>query len=577
MGRSICILNLTRIGDLIQTTPLIAGLRAKEPDARITILANAKFAGILRFVDGVDEVIAFNPHRFGSRDGAEETDTLAMYEYLDTFTAEMKDKHFDLVINLSHSKLSAMMAYVMEPGEVRGFMATPRGTRLIHDPWLVYFSSFLAFRKYNRFNLVDMYMRGGGVEQNTGAGLRLNVDSEAVNAVNNKLLRMGIQPGETIIGIQAGASREDRRWNPASFAAVADHLSEKHGARIALFGAESEKTLGDEVEANMKRPAINLIGQTGLGELVAWVKRLGLLITNDTGTMHIAAAVGTPVVALFFVHARCEETGPYCKNALVIQADIACAPCTHQTVCDHYSCLQYITPEDVIAASESFITGDATILNDPSLFKNARLYASGFDAEGFADFIPLRKPTLTINELFAYLYRPIFGEAIIKWGSPENMSQDAELIDDAIGKIRERFATPAPRKLEAWMSRAIDGAVKMANTAAEGTLLAMAARDYAMKGELSRLGGIANELARIDEKIAEMADTHETVGPLAYVYKRRVENFTGDNPVDLAEQAGTASLWLAKTARLFANAAEHALESLRVEYKTEAPVSINGE
>ncbi|VAX21663.1 ADP-heptose--lipooligosaccharide heptosyltransferase II [hydrothermal vent metagenome] len=567
MGDNILVLNHTRMGDLIQTTPLLRGLKEKDPDVRITMLANAKFAGILEFIYGVDELIKFDIQQFCPTSG-EEPNVLEIYEYLDRLTADLKSRRFDTIINLSHSKLSAMLAWLIGAGDTRGFLSTPRGERLVHDPWLVYFTSFLAFRKYNRFNIVDLYMRGAGITPRS-SGVSLTIDQEALKAVNERQREIGIKRGEIIVGIQAGASRKDRRWPPENFAKVADYLAVNRGAKIVLFGAPSEKELGDEVEAAMENKAINLIGATSLSELVGWIKSVDLLVTNDTGTMHIAAAVGTPIVGIFFTHARCEETGPYCQGAFILQARIDCAPCSHQTVCDHYSCLEYITDKDVIAASETMLDGKDRAPQSADLFARARIYFSRFHNDGGIEYEPAKREPLDRCELFAYLYRPIFNEVIPRWMNPEKINVSHEITDTVAPDLENRFSRPPERELARWIERALEGAAKLLELTSEGNRLTRAISSATMLSGGDDLKDVAARLNRLSEDLRTLSETHDALSPLVTVYMRRVENFEGDDAETLVDQAQMASLWLEKSTRLFVNSIISIYEKININGRKE--------
>lgn len=559
MGENILIINLTRMGDLIQTSPAIAGIVRQRPEARVTMLANAKFAATARFIPGVDELLTFDPHQFGSPDGVDEVDVLAMYDYLDGLAAGLAARRFDRIINLSHSKASAMLALLIGAPDIRGFGATQRGERMIRDPWLIYFTSLLAFRKLNRFNLVDLYLRGSGAVQDGSLRLSLNPARAPSEGFTRALTAHGVREGDLVIGIQAGASREDRRWDPRSFAAVADRLARERGAKIVLFGAPSEKKLGDQVAGAMAAPAINLIGQTGLGELVHWVKRLDLLITNDTGTMHIAAALGRPIVALFFVHARAEETGPYCENAIVLQADIECAPCTHQTVCGHMTCLRLITPDDVAAASFMALDGTKELPKAPGLFARTLVYRSAFNFhDRMIDFVPIRYVELRKEELFAYVYRPLMIRALEAWDGPERMPVESDFHGRVVEELTGRFTPPPRSALNMWTARALEGASEMAAAAAQGERLAAALA----AGEVAAQE-TARALADLDARIATLGATHEGLTPLAMLYRRRTENLEGATQVELARSAARAHGWLRRAALLLGGALGKVNEGLR--------------
>jgi len=562
---NILILNLTRMGDLIQMSPLILGLREKEPDCKITMLANVKFAGIVRFMKGIDELITFDVAQFGASGGSE-TDALAVYNYLDELTVKLGARKFDTIINLSHTKVSAMLTKLIGADDIRGFSSSPKGSLLVRNPWLIYFTAFINFRRLSRFNLVDLDSLGAGVADGVENRLNITADSESVKSSLSYFKANGIAPDDLLIGIQAGASREDRRWSPANFAAVADRLTKENGAKIVLFGAAMEKKLGDEVEAAMSEKAINLIGATNLQELTLWIKRVDLLITNDTGTMHISAALGTPIVALFFVHARAEETGPYCEGAIVLQSDIDCAPCSHQTVCGHHSCLKYITANDVLAACRMALYRTEMAPDDDSLFRRVKVYISGFGKDGLCDFRPLKRAPLDKLELFAYLYRPLFSEAFKKWDAPETIR--AEGIGGwAIDDLKERFKMPDDKKTEAWIGRGVEGAKRLLELAQSGERLALEIIDDGAGHSSPKLLKIGGQLTAIDYSIAVLSGAYDVLQPLAQVYKRRAENFEGDDPIDLARQALLAHSWLKMSASLFINICGRALKALKNDNK----------
>ncbi|VAX22555.1 heptosyltransferase family protein, partial [hydrothermal vent metagenome] len=407
---------------------------------------------------------------------------------------------------------------------------------------------------------------GAGVSSGGKVRLNLAPDSESVESAQSYFETKGVAPGDLLIGIQAGASREDRRWSPASFAVVADRLAQEKGAKIVLFGAASEKKLGDEVEAAMSEKAINLIGATDLEQLTLWIKRVNLLITNDTGTMHISAALGTPIVALFFVHARAEETGPYCEGAVVLQADIDCSPCSHQTVCGHLSCLKYITANDVIAACNMALDRAEKTPDDDSLFRRVKVYVSGFGRDGFIDFRPLKREQLDKPEMFAYLYRPLFNETFLKWDAPETIATKG-IGGWAIDDLKERFKKPDGKKIEAWIGRGVEGAGRLIELAQSGERLALKiieAGDGQNSSELMEIGG---QLTAIDYSISVLSGVYDVAKPLAHVYKRRAENFEGDDPIDLARQALKAHCWLKMSASLFIDICGRALEELKNDNK----------
>lgn len=553
VGEKILILNHTRIGDLIQTTPLIAALKAEDPTRHIALLANARFADILSFTEGIDETLLFDMKQFAADDG-NEPDTLAVYTYLSDLLDRLVAERFDRVINLSHSKVSAVMTLAAHAGAVSGFDATPRGERVVRGAWLTYFTALLSFRMGNRFNLVDMYMKAGGVDPTPDARLRLAPAPGGEQAVRARMTERGLSENETLIGVQAGASREDRRWPPASFARAADELARRENARIVLFGAPAEKRLGDEVAAAMRSEPINLIGQTDLAELVSWVKRLSLLVTNDTGTMHIAAAFGVPIVALFFVHARAEETGPYVENALVLQADIECAPCSHATRCDHYSCLTRTTADDVVAAGISLLRATPLPEKKNGLFAGTLVLRPAFSLDdGMYDLWPEHRPLLPEHDLAGRILRPVVGEGLARWERPTDAVYPAEAVSRTLGAIARRYTPPPAAALTGWIDRGIKGIDRLAELAAVGERLA---RQAAAPADPARL---AAAIEKNDADIRTVGETFPGLAPLTVTFRRRIENLDDLPPQALADAVVTAAAWLAHTAamarRAYADAA----------------------
>jgi len=140
---------------------------------------------------------------------------------------------------------------------------------------------------------------------------------------------------------------------------VADRLAEKYGVKIVIFGAANERQIAEEVARQMKNPAIILAGRTSLGTLMGLIKECSLLVTNDSGPMHIAAALGKPLVTIFGP-TNPIRTGPYDRPDSVVRVDIPCSPC-YSRHCSHTSCLRWLTIEPVLeAAAEQLSNGKHT-------------------------------------------------------------------------------------------------------------------------------------------------------------------------------------------------------------------------
>jgi heptosyltransferase-2 len=168
----------------------------------------------------------------------------------------------------------------------------------------------------------------------------------------------GITKQDIVITIHPGASCPSKRWPAANFIKVADHLSAKYKARIAVITGPEEKATGDRVADAMAERPLNLSGVTTVGDLASVLKRSKLFISNDSGPVHIASAVGTPSVVIFGrkdAGLSPKRWGPTGKTDIVLHRDAGCAECLAHECKVGFKCLKAITPDDVIAAAEKLL------------------------------------------------------------------------------------------------------------------------------------------------------------------------------------------------------------------------------
>lgn len=150
------------------------------------------------------------------------------------------------------------------------------------------------------------------------------------------------------IGLNPGAAYgAAKRWPAARFAAVGDALARRTGASIAVLGAPSERALADEVAAGMRHRARVLAGETRLSELVGVLSRLELLVTNDSGPMHVASALGTPVVAVFGPTDERETAPAGPARARIAREPVSCAPCGLRACPVDHACMRRVSAERV--------------------------------------------------------------------------------------------------------------------------------------------------------------------------------------------------------------------------------------
>jgi ADP-heptose:LPS heptosyltransferase len=178
----------------------------------------------------------------------------------------------------------------------------------------------------------------------------LPVSKAHQHEVGELLLHFGISESESFVVIHAGAKRQTNQWPGDRYARVADEIIRRFRTRVILTGGQSELPLIEYIVQHMSEKPIVLCGQIDLPQMTALLKRSSLYVGNDTGPMHIAAAVGTPVVGIFSARDFEKRWYPIGIGHEVLRRDAPCSPCFKE-VCDHdLICIKGIEADDVLSA-----------------------------------------------------------------------------------------------------------------------------------------------------------------------------------------------------------------------------------
>jgi ADP-heptose:LPS heptosyltransferase len=529
--RKILIVNLTRFGDLLQTSPTIAGLKEAHPDAEVTVLAERNFADVCRGLPGVDRVRELDLDGLGRLVlGGTGPDLRAAYRTVAAVVEELRGERYDLALNYSSSRMSAVLMRLIGVADTRGWTMTDDGHRLIAHRWSRLFSASALTRRQAPFNLVDYYKRVAGVPR--GPQHLLYTVSAAARAEAAAVLAGAGHRGEPLVAFQLGASRDVRRWPTASFVAVGRTLVAEAGARILLCGGGGERAAAAEVAAGLGASAIDVCGRTSIATLAALLERAGVLLTGDTGPMHLAVAVGTPVVALFFGPALPVDTGPYGVDHVCLHADVPCAPCDHNVTCLEPFCRETLAPAAVADAVLARLRGDAGALAAAAdRWAAVAWYRTDFDAEGLFEAVPLGVRATSARERLRRAYRVLW--KFVLEGTPPAPPVGVPLPGEAHG-LRElaRLGHEA------------------AATAAEVEALA---RRTASGAEIDRLESAARRLEEQDAGLFRFGAVHEAAALLTQVFRFDKESLEGDNVLALATATRRLHDDLAAHARLLAD------------------------
>lgn len=344
----ILIVKLSAIGDVIHTLPALNALRRHYPQARITWLVETAAADLLVGHPALDRVmISHRKHWIrGMRSGRR----MRHFEALFTFVRRLRAERYDLVLDFQALLKSSLWVLLARSPRKIGF---GKGMEHMEKSYL-----FLTER------VPPVSMEIHALERNLlmlaplgihcrEAVYRLPVGTEDRQAVESLLQAHGLGAKRPLVSINPMAKWPTKLWDPAKFSQLADRMAASLGAEICFTGGTEDRPAVARIMADMRFPAVNLAGRTTLKQLAALYARSDVLVSTDTGPMHLGAAVGIPVVALFGPTAPW-RTGPYGKAHRVIRHPVGCAPCFKRQ-CDTGRCMAAIDVNAVFEAVRSVI------------------------------------------------------------------------------------------------------------------------------------------------------------------------------------------------------------------------------
>ena len=355
--RRILVVKLSDIGDVLTATPALRALRESFPAARLDALVPPNSAPVLAASPLVDNVIVFDKFQYDRPvDALKPSSLLALVR----FALNLRRQRYDCLVILHHlttrwGTLKYAALALISGAKVRVGLDNGRGWFLTHR---ARDGGFGARHEVEYW--LDVVGVIGAVTEDTSLEMAIGENEQV-----SPLYQGRAGEGCPLVAIHPGSGGYSlaRRWSAERFARVADALVERHGARIVLVGTPADGV--SQVASLMRSEAVNLEGKTTLGQLAAILKRCDLFIGADSGVMHLAAAVGTPLVAIFGPSNH-RAWGPWPRDDrhIILRADLPCSPCSYvgysvgqREGCQAMTCMKAITPEMVLAAAERLLQG----------------------------------------------------------------------------------------------------------------------------------------------------------------------------------------------------------------------------
>jgi len=335
--RNILIIKPSSFGDIVQALPAAARLKETWPGAKISWLLNSQYLSLLRNNPCVDEVMLFDRHLWkGDR---------RLGKALSSFIRlcrSLRRSRYDAVLDLQGLFRSGVLAAATGAGLRAGFANARELSPL--------FYTLRVSVPAADIHSVDRYLLVPGALGCKGAGVTfpLGVGAAEEAWAEEYMAGAGIHKGGRVVGLSPGARWKSKQWPAGYFAALGDSLSGR-AAIMALGGRGGE---AKAVAGIMHKPVVLAEGIDDPLRVAALLKRMDVLISNDTGPMHLAAAVGTMVIGLFGP-TNPARTGPYGRRHRAICPPVPCRPC-YKKECERYddSCMRLITVESVLGAAE---------------------------------------------------------------------------------------------------------------------------------------------------------------------------------------------------------------------------------
>lgn len=329
----ILIVQTAFLGDVVLTLPLVAAVRQLAPQARLEVLTIPANASVLQGQPGVDAVLTYDK-RGGQR---------GMRGLLQMSRA-IRSRAYDVVVSPHRSLRSALLVAASGSGRRLGFRqwwtrwaytATAPRPAQGHE----------VVRNHELVKLLD-------AEAPVPGRFRLQLEAGRHQQAAQALAQAGVGKGDVVVGLVPGSQWGTKRWPADHFAALIEQITAWPGTHAVIFGGPQDRDIADAVVAACRAPVIDLVGKTSLRELPAYMAQCDAVVSNDTGPMHIAAALGKPVVTLYGPTTPALGFSPYgvaWEEASV--ASLSCRPChahgPKRCPLSHWRCMRELQPAQV--------------------------------------------------------------------------------------------------------------------------------------------------------------------------------------------------------------------------------------
>ncbi|HOE67520.1 MAG TPA: glycosyltransferase family 9 protein [Candidatus Hydrogenedentes bacterium] len=523
-------LQIARMGDVIQTSPMVRALRVRHPDAHIAMMVRPMGLAAAQHNPDLNEVLVYDEDELFLDIRVKDSDRLLQaYRRMEQYIEMIRNGRFDAVYNCTHSLPSAMLIKLAGIPTVVGAHLSDDGQFVLRGRWTTHFFTSVLHREFNDLNLCDL-MRLLVEDAPPAQELVLRPKDQDRAFAEALLHEHGVTPDAFVACFQLGASEENKRWPVAQFAGLARLLVARPNTRIFLLGVKDEAPLGNAFEEFAPGIATPLFGKTTIPQAAALLERADVLVTNDTGTMHIAAAARCPVVlvSVGWVHFR--ETGPYGDGHFAIER--------RRTLLGHAQTresapenAESVRPEQVLRVMDwamHYRANPETPLSaEDSLMDQVDVHIARFAPDTCLEWYPALRRPLAERDLIRLAYRYMWLDFL----SELTPAREQE----SLRRLLLCYSPESGGEAQALAARQQPALKNLAQKAEEGidtTKRLLTALDTK---EVKKAQERVERLMRLDEETRILGELHEICKPIVLTARFERDNLEGANPNILAQ------------------------------------------
>lgn len=492
------------------------------------LLCLENFADAAELLQGVDHVGILQSAAMLSSLG---TDWRLCVDGLRAWMEGEKAFGADETINLTPTSAARLLSRLMQPeGQPAGFSLDEHGFGTNGNAWGTYTQAASLNRGCSPFNLVDCFRHMAGVGKGTAKYELRRPSAELVRTVRQEIDDLG--GTGNLVAFQLGASDNIRRWPTEFFAELGKRL-QGLGLTPVLLGSAAEGELVARYRSH-GGIGVDFMGRTSPARLAAALVNCQLLVTNDTGTMHLAAGLDVPLIAIFLATAQAWDTGPYRENTCCLEPRLACHPCSFGTICPHNNACRHSISAGALGdiVQHWWKTGSWSAAGADI---TARIWQTTRDAWGFLSLEPLSAlDSHSDRTAWIHIQRTFYRQLLDTLGC---QTDAAEIPTDAEERLDSRPAknaypaaqTPPLTRAEVWaLSLSSERRERVRQTLANADGMLLLITEQARLLALRPLAKTRQTFLANCDRLATLLSEHGDFVPLSHLWRSMLQDRAGN-------------------------------------------------